>query len=74
MKRFYLPVVLMVLFVFLLVFPPPARAAEPINFKRGSWHIKNSAGEVDFVLDKKRINRDKSLSQTSYFFTKKNFM
>lgn len=66
MKRFYLAVVLLVLFVFLSVFPLPARAAEPINFKRASWHIKNSNGEVDFVLDKKKIVRDTSISQQNY--------
>ena len=66
MKRFYLPVVLMVLFVFLLVFPPPARAAEPINFKRASWRIKNPYYDADFVFDKKKIKRDSSLSKQAY--------
>ena len=66
MKRFYLPVVLIVLFAFLLVVPPPARAIEPVNFKRANYHIKNSNGEFDFSLDEKKIKRDSSLSEQNY--------
>ena len=55
MKRFSLPLVLsIVFFVSLLVVPLPARAAEPINFKRASWRMKNPPYDVNFVFDKKR--------------------
>ena len=67
MKRFSLPLVLsIVFFASLLVVPLPARAAEPINFKRASWRIKNPSYDVNFVFDKKKIKRDSSLSQQAY--------
>lgn len=67
MKRFSLPLVLsIVFFASLLVVPLPARAAEPINFKRASWRMKNPPYDVNFVFDKKKIKRDRSLSKQVY--------
>lgn len=62
MKRLVLVVSSLVL-IFQVAFPPQqARAAEPINFKRGDLKVKDKI----FALDKSKIVRDRDLSQAKF--------